>query len=70
MGQGDQISPLLAPSPHVDFSEVIVGTISPNIADVSIINEHFNQPTQIELIETWVGQGRPRCLLNQLPQWS
>jgi hypothetical protein len=58
MGQGDRISPLLAPSPLFDFSEVIVGKISPNIADASIINQHPDQPTQIELIGPgWVGHG-------------
>jgi hypothetical protein len=70
MGQGDRISPLLAPSPLFDFYEVIVGKISPNIADASIINQHLGEPSQIEFIETRVGQGRPRYALNRVLQWA
>ena len=71
MGQGDRISPLLAPSPLFDFSEVIVGKISPNIAAASIINQHRDQPTQIELIGARVGRvRRPRSALTGPVAWD
>jgi hypothetical protein len=71
MDQGDRISPLLAPSPRFDFSEVIVGKINPNIVDASIIKEHFDQPTQVEFIETRVGRARrPRRALTGPVAWD
>jgi len=49
--------------------EVIAGKIGPSITEPSVINRHLEQQTDIRLIETRVGQGRPRYVLNQLPSW-
>ena len=71
MGQGDRVSPLLAPSPLFYLSEVIVGKISPNIAAASIINQHLDEPTQVEFIETRVGRARrPRRALTGPVAWD
>ena len=53
-----------------DTAEVIAGKIGPGIIDPGAINRHLDQPTDIQLIETRVGQGRPRYVLNQLPNWT
>jgi hypothetical protein len=50
-------------------TEVITGKIGSGITDPGVINRHLDQPTDIQLIETRVGQGRPRYVLNQLPDW-
>jgi hypothetical protein len=50
--------------------EVISGKIGPNIAEPSDINRHLEVLTDIQLIATRVGQGRPRYVLNELPLWT
>jgi len=49
--------------------EVIVGKIGPAITEPSVINRHLEQAIDIRLVETRVGQGRPRYVLNELPNW-
>jgi hypothetical protein len=49
--------------------EVIAGKIGPAITEPSAINRHLEQTIDIRLIETRVGQGRPRYVLSELPNW-
>jgi hypothetical protein len=49
--------------------EVIAGKIGPAITEPSVINRHLEQAIDIRLVETRVGQGRPRYVLNELPNW-
>ena len=49
--------------------EVIAGKIGPAITEPSAINRHLEQVVDIQLVETRVGQGRPRYVLNELPDW-
>ena len=50
--------------------EVISGKIGPAITAPGAINRHLDQPTEVQIIATRVGQGRPRYVLNQLPIWT
>ena len=52
-----------------DSGEVITGKIGPGLQDPSLLNAHLNQHTSIDVMETRVGTGRPRYVLNQLPKW-
>lgn len=49
--------------------QVIKGKIAPTVAQVDVINRHLNQVTQIDVMVTQVGQGKPRYLLTRLPEW-
>jgi hypothetical protein len=49
--------------------EVIAGKIGSTITEPGLINRHLEQPVDICLVETRVGQGRPRYVLNELPRW-
>lgn len=53
-----------------DTDTVITGTIAPSIAEANTINRHLEEPTEILLIGTRVGQGRPRYVLKELPSWN
>ena len=50
-------------------SQVIRGKVSPHVHNIDEINEHRHQPTDIKVTRTQVGNGRPRYLLIQMPQW-
>jgi hypothetical protein len=50
--------------------EVIAGKIGLNISEPAAINRHLEKLTEIQLIATRVGQGRPRYVLNELPHWT
>ena len=52
-----------------DTGDVISGKIGPTVNDPGAINHHLSQEVQIQLTATRVGQGRPRFVLNMLPQW-
>ena len=49
--------------------EFIVGKVSPNIEDVDQINQHLHRQVEVRTMVTRVGDGRPRYLLLDLPQW-
>lgn len=49
--------------------EIIRGKVSPLIQHVDAINMHLHQAVQIDVMLTQVGNGRPRYLLTQMPQW-
>ena len=50
--------------------QIIRGKVSPLIQDVDAINLHLHQIVHIDVMTTQVGNGRPRYLLKQLPQWA
>ena len=50
-------------------NEVIRGKVAPVVEDVGAINAHLHQATQIDVMRTQVGNGRPRYLLTQTPLW-
>lgn len=52
-----------------DSDEIIVGKIAPSIHDPSRINDHLHERATVSMMETRVGNGRPRYLLLALP-WS
>ena len=52
-----------------ETEDVIAGKVGPSITDPSLINRHLEQPVDVFLVETRVGQGRPRYVLNELPNW-
>lgn len=52
-----------------DGRQIIRGKAAPSIQDVDVLNEHRYQQVRIEVMVTQVGNGRPRYLLTQLPQW-
>lgn len=50
--------------------DVISGRIGPGITDPGGINRRLDQQTEIQLIATRIGEGRPRYVLNELPHWK
>jgi hypothetical protein len=50
--------------------EVIVGKISPAVANLDEINAHLYKATRIKVMTTRVGNGRPRYVLLEMPQWT
>lgn len=49
--------------------EVIVGKIGPGVAHPQELNEHLKQSCSIRVVVTRVGNGRPRYLLKDAPDW-
>jgi hypothetical protein len=49
--------------------EIARGKISPKVGDVEKLNEHLRNRVRIDVMRTQVGNGRPRFLLTQMPQW-
>ena len=49
--------------------EIITGKIGPGISDVDALNQHLHLRARIEVLATRVGNGRPRYVLNQAPEW-
>jgi hypothetical protein len=54
----------------VDCDEIVRGKISPKVDNVEMLNEHLHQRVTVEAMRTQVGNGRPRFLLTQMPQWA
>lgn len=52
-----------------DNEEILVGKIASSIPDPAAINEHLLERITVTMMETRVGNGRPRYLLLALP-WS
>jgi len=52
-----------------DADTVITGKIGPAISDADTLNEHLHTPTRVELLVTRVGNGRPRYVLSEMPEW-
>lgn len=50
--------------------QIIRGKVSSRLQNVDDINGHLHQAVQIEVTRTQVGNGRPRYLLTQMPQWA
>lgn len=50
--------------------QIIRGKVAPRLQNVDDINGHLHQAVQIEVTRTQVGNGRPRYLLTQMPQWT
>lgn len=49
--------------------DVIVGKIGPGVARPEEINDHLKHACTISVVVTRVGNGRPRYLLIEAPQW-
>jgi hypothetical protein len=52
---------------HTRQNEVIRGKVGMVVADVDHLNQHLHQPTQIKVMVTRVGNGRPRYVLIEAP---
>ncbi|HET6878921.1 MAG TPA: hypothetical protein VFI31_02125 [Pirellulales bacterium] len=50
--------------------EVIRGKIGPAVGDPDAINRHLHQPTEIAVMATQVGSGKPRYVLQSVPAWE
>lgn len=50
--------------------QIIRGKVSPRVQNVDAINDHLHSAVQIDVTRTQVGNGRPRYLLTQMPQWA
>ncbi len=50
--------------------QIIRGKVSPRVQNVDAINDHLHRAVQIDVTRTQVGNGRPRYLLTQMPQWA
>lgn len=49
--------------------EVVVGKVNPAVADIADINQKLNMPARVRAISHRVGNGRPRYVLVQNPEW-
>jgi len=49
---------------------IIRGKVAASILDVDEINQHLHHKTFIDVMTTQVGNGRPRYLLTQMPEWA
>lgn len=49
---------------------VIVGKIGSDIANPDVLNRHLHECTEIEVVATRLGNGHPRYVLNQEPEWT
>lgn len=49
---------------------IIRGKVATSIPNVDEINQHLHQLTFIDVMTTQVGNGRPRYLLTQMPEWG
>lgn len=50
--------------------EVIRGKVAAAVLGIEEINRHEQQPVTIRVMETRVGNGKPRYLLLELPDWT
>lgn len=50
--------------------QIIRGKVSPRVQNVDAINDHLHSAVRIDVTRTQVGNGRPRYLLTQMPQWA
>ena len=50
--------------------QIIRGKVSTRVQNVDAINDHLHSAVQIDVTRTQVGNGRPRYLLTQMPQWA
>jgi hypothetical protein len=50
--------------------EVIGGKVGPGVVDPGRINDHLNERTRIQVLETRVGNGKPRYVLTAEPEWT
>lgn len=53
-----------------DSGEIIRGKISPKLGNVEYLNDHLHARVSIDAMRTQIGNGRPRFLLTQTPQWA
>ena len=49
---------------------IIIGKLGSEISDSTAINQNLHKKVTIQTIETRIGTGRPRYVLNELPQWQ
>lgn len=49
--------------------QVVRGKVASNVEQIDQINEHRHVQVQIAVTVTQVGNGRPRYVLTQMPQW-
>ena len=54
---------------HVVSDEVLTGKLGPGIGDPDALNVHLHQPARIQVTSVRVGNGRPRFVLDQQPEW-
>ncbi len=50
--------------------EIVRGKISPKVGGLETFNDHLHSRVRIDVMRTQVGNGRPRFLLTQMPQWA
>lgn len=53
-----------------DGGEIIRGKVSPTLQKIGDLNQHLNELTQIEVMTTQIGNGRPRYRLVDMPVWQ
>lgn len=52
-----------------DNGQMLSGKIAMSIEEIQAINRHLGQSATVHVIETKVGNGRPRYQLIEMPQW-
>ena len=51
-------------------NEVIAGKIGPNITNPAELTAHLCESVQVKLMSTRVGNGKPRYVLTEMPEWT
>jgi len=54
----------------VGIDQVVVGKVAAAVGDPDRINQHLHSETEIKVMVTRVGNGRPRYLLLEMPEWN
>jgi hypothetical protein len=52
-----------------ESGDVIIGKVGPGIVDPNELNDHLYEPARIQVTAVLVGSGRPRYVLNEMPEW-
>lgn len=52
-----------------DTGDVVTGKVSAAIDRPEAVNDHLGEPVTVQLAQTVVGRGRPRYVLQTLPEW-
>jgi len=52
-----------------DTTAIVTGKVGSGIADPDALNDHRGQPARMQVTAIRVGKGRPRYVLNELPEW-
>lgn len=51
-------------------TQIVRGKVAVNLQDIETLNSHLGIETEIQVIKTQIGNGRPRYVLTRMPSWN